>query len=76
MFDSLIKDVDVIFKDKAYLTVEDVALLLGCDPSVIYNWTKRSNPKRRPPRITVGKSVRFPKREFTKWLSHEQDSVG
>lgn len=71
MFDSLLKDVDSLFKDKAFLTLDDVAQLLSCEKKVIYNWTKRPDPKRRPPRLSVGKSFRFPKTDFLKWLVNE-----
>lgn len=57
---------------KQFLTVEDVCTLLECSPKVIYNWTKRSDAKKRPPRIIVGKSIRFPKSEFLRWLMNEQ----
>ena len=71
MFDTLIKDAETVLKDKAFLTVDDVALLLSCEWNVVYNWTKRPNPARRPPKFTVGKSFRFPKTEFLKWLAAE-----
>jgi len=35
---------------------------------------KRSDPKKRPPKLIVGKEVRFPKREFMRWLVQEQAS--
>jgi hypothetical protein len=71
MFDSLLKDVEVLTKDKAFLTVEDIATILNCEPKVIYNWTKRPNPKKRPPKLCIGKSLRFPKTEFVRWLANE-----
>ena len=68
----LMQEIDALFPGKIFLTLEDVANLLSCSPKVIYNWTKRSNPIRRPPRLLVGKELRFPKREFVRWLSEEQ----
>lgn len=72
MTECLLEEIDTLFKDQAFLTMEDVSKLLSCDEQVIYNWTKRMDPKRRPPRIIVGKSIRFPKREFIRWLAKEQ----
>jgi excisionase family DNA binding protein len=76
MGDSILEELNEIFKGQAFLTVENIATLLNCPEQVIYNWTKRSDPKRRPPRIIVGKSIRFPKRDFAKWLAAEQSAVG
>ena len=72
MTDTLLQEIEELFKGKPFLTIEDVTQLLTCDEEVVYNWTKRSDPKRRPPRIIVGKDLRFPKREFIKWLAEDQ----
>jgi predicted DNA-binding transcriptional regulator AlpA len=61
-----------IFPKKAFLTLADVTEVLQCEEQVIYNWSKRADPRKRPPRIIVGREIRFPKKEFAKWLAHEQ----
>jgi predicted DNA-binding transcriptional regulator AlpA len=71
MMDTLAQDVEEMYKGRAFLTPEEVSQLLSCDEKVVYNWIKRADPKRRPPRIVVGKSLRFPKREFIRWLGTE-----
>ena len=76
MIDSILEEVDQAFQGRAFLTVEDIAQLLSCSEQVVYNWTKRADPKRRPPRVIVGKSIRFPKRKFAQWLLNEQSAVG
>lgn len=72
----ILDDVNQMFPNKAYLTMQDVMTLLECSSNVIYNWTKRSDAKRRPPRVFVGTEVRFPKRQFLRWLEKEQGSTG
>jgi predicted DNA-binding transcriptional regulator AlpA len=71
MLETLVAETGDVFPGKAFLTVEDVKSLLSCTESTIYNWSRRADPQRRPPRLMVGKSIRFPKREFFKWLSTE-----
>jgi hypothetical protein len=66
------KALEAFWADKPLLRIEDVSDLLECDARVIMNWTKRIDPKRRPPRLLVGKEIRFPTRAFCIWLSHEQ----
>ncbi len=73
--DSLLKEIDEIFKGKLFLTIQDIMALLSCDENTIYNWTKRSNPSRRPPRIIVGRELRFPKKAFLQWLLQEQSGL-
>ena len=63
------------FKSKVFLTIQDVAQLLDCPEQVVYHWTRRADPKRRPPRLIVGKSIRFPKSTFLLWLADEQISM-
>jgi predicted DNA-binding transcriptional regulator AlpA len=67
----LIQEIEDRFPGQSFLTLEEVAQFMRCGPEVIYNWTKRPNPKRRPPRIPVGKELRFPKRPFAQWLADE-----
>lgn len=71
MYESLLQDADQLYAKKAFLTLEEVATLLNCDEQVIYNWSKRLDHKRRPPRLMVGKSIRFPKKDFIRWLADE-----
>jgi hypothetical protein len=68
----IMKDFERFCLNKAVLTVEDVAKLLECDPKVIHNWAKRSDPNKRPPRLIIGKEVRFPTKAFCAWLSKTQ----
>jgi len=76
MTDTLTQEIDEIFKGKPFLTLGDVSQLLGCDVQIVHNWTRRSDPRKRPPRIMVGKELRFPRREFVRWLVTEQLSSG
>ena len=66
------QEFDELFKGKLYLNVDDVAKLLGCEEKIVHNWTRRSDSRRRPPRIIVGKEVRFPKYDLLDWLELEQ----
>lgn len=75
MIETILQDLNEVFQGKAFLTVQDVMQLLDCSEDVVYNWTKRSNPKLRPPRVIAGKAIRFPKREFARWLAEEQGTV-
>jgi hypothetical protein len=63
------------FPDKQVLTLLDVTTFLECRPDVVRQWTKRMDPKRRPPRLLIGKEMRFLKKEFAGWLAREQASV-
>lgn len=72
MIESLRQEIDQRFSGKGFLTTEDICTFLSCDEAVVYNWNKRVDPRRRPPRIQVGKELRFPKYEFVKWLAEEQ----
>lgn len=76
MEEALILEFESRFAGKVFLTLTDLTQLLECSEKVIYNWTKRADASRRPPRIVVGKSIRFPKREFARWLAAEQGSKG
>ena len=73
---SILSEVEELFKGKVFLSVDDIAVLLGCDPQIVHNWTKRPDPRKRPPRILVGKELRFPRRDFVRWLLAEQLSIG
>jgi excisionase family DNA binding protein len=72
MTESLIKDMELTLKDKPLLSIEDVAQLMGCSIKVVYNWTRRNDPLKRPPRLVIGRTVRFPRTEFIQWLVREQ----
>jgi excisionase family DNA binding protein len=72
MFETLFEEVNRLYPEKGLLTLQEVCNFLECEPQTIYNWTKRSEPKRRPPKIAVGREVRFPKKEFVRWLAQEQ----
>jgi excisionase family DNA binding protein len=76
MDEFLIEEINRQYPNKGFLTIEEVASLLDCSKDVIYNWTKRTDPKKRPPRIRVGSSVRFPKMQLAKWLAIEQATEG
>jgi len=73
MSESLIKDFEAVFKEKPLLTMEDIAGVCGCTKKVVYNWTRRSEVDRRPPRVVIGRQVRFPRTEFILWLVREQE---
>lgn len=72
MYEALYEGSEQIFPNKPVLNPEEVAQLLDCSPDVIYNWLKRSDPSKRPPKLIIGKSVRFPKKDFLRWLVKEQ----
>ena len=76
MYEQLIEELERSFPSKSFLTVDEICTALDCDKQTIYNWSKRQNPKRRPPRIIVGKDVRFPRRPFVLWFAQEQGRVG
>ena len=73
MYQSLLESADLRFPNKAVLTAEEIAQILECEAQIIYNWVRRSDRSRRPPRLIVGKDVRFPKRDFFKWLAEDQE---
>ena len=75
MLDSIIEELSEKYKEKSFLSLGDVCDLLGCERNAVYNWTKRADPQRRPPRILVGREIRFPKKEFLKWLCREQGDI-
>lgn len=72
--ETLLKEMEELFRGKLFLTVEDITALLSCDAHTVYNWTKRADPQRRPPRIFVGRELRFPRKPFLHWLVSEQSS--
>lgn len=69
MTETLIQEIDEIYKGKPLLTLDDLSQLLGCSRKVVYNLTRAVDPKLRPPMIQVGKTILFPKREFFHWLA-------
>jgi predicted DNA-binding transcriptional regulator AlpA len=72
MDESIITSLEEIFQDKLLLTVQDICFGLGCEETVVYNWMKRADPDRRPPKLRVGQALRFPRRPFVRWLAKEQ----
>ena len=72
MTSALTAEIERIFPGKALLTIADLCLFLGCSEKVVYNWMKRAEPTRRPPRIKVGQEVKFPRAAFVHWLTQEQ----
>lgn len=72
MFETLLEGAEQAFPKKTLLTIDEIAQFLDCEPDVVYNWTRRSDPARRPPKIIVGKEVRFPKKDFFRWLANDQ----
>lgn len=72
MEEAILKEVNEKFEGKAFLSLEEVAQLLGCSEKVVYNWTRRVDPNKRPPRISVGRTIRFPKGPLVQWLVKEQ----
>jgi predicted DNA-binding transcriptional regulator AlpA len=72
VFEALLEEVNRLYPAKGLLTLDEVCNFLECERQVVYNWSKRSEPKKRPPRILVGREVRFPKKDFVKWLALEQ----
>lgn len=75
MSEDMVEEIGKVFPEKALLTIEDICKSLECDMQTVYNWNKRQSPKRRPPRILVGKAIRFPKRLFVLWFLQEQGRV-
>jgi len=59
------------FETKIFLTPDDLSGVLECERDVIINWTRKEE-KYRPPRIIVGRDIRFPKAEFLDWLMKTQ----
>jgi NADPH-dependent ferric siderophore reductase len=72
MMEVFLEELDRQFPNRTFVTVQEIADFLTCETVVIYNWNKRNDPKRRPPAISVGRELRFPKRLFAKWLAEEQ----
>jgi len=75
MVESILHDLNEHAKDRPFLNVQDIMHYLSCDEEIVYNWTKRVDPKRRPFRIIVGKEIRFPKKAFARWLIEEQGRI-
>jgi hypothetical protein len=73
--ESLLKEMEELFRGKIFITIEDITVLLSCDEKTVINWTKRSDVNRRPPRIYVGNEVRFHKRSFIEWLLIDQGII-
>lgn len=76
MFEPLMEAAEAAFPRKAFLTIDDVCEFLACSRPIVYNWIKRSDPSKRPPRLLIGNEPRFPKRPFIEWLAKEQVAKG
>jgi predicted DNA-binding transcriptional regulator AlpA len=72
MYEAIITSLTEVFRDKPLLTVEDICAGLGCSATVVYNWLKRPNPAKRPPKIKLGQEVKFPRGAFVEWLAKDQ----
>ena len=72
MFESLLEELNRSFPDKGMLSLDDICKFLECDRKTVYNWTRRVDQSKRPPRIIVGRKIRFPKGPFIQWLLKEQ----
>ena len=68
MFEMLLADFESKCQGKIFLTIEEVANVLDCPKRIIYNWTRREDPKLRPPLLQNGKWIRIPVRPFVQWL--------
>ena len=72
---SVLEELEEQFRGKIFLTMQDVVNLLECSEGTVYNWVRRRNHKRRPPRIVVGREVRFPTKAFLAWLLTVQSDM-
>ena len=72
LVDSMVKDMNREFSEKAILSVDDLAKFFACPKGVIYNWNRRVDVNRRPPKVTFGKEVRYQKRALALWMVMEQ----
>jgi hypothetical protein len=67
-----IENVDDLLEKDALVTLDEMAQILHCSRRVVYDWTRRSDPKRRPPFLQPGKMILFPKKRFMRWVLNEQ----
>ena len=65
-------NVDDLLEEDAFMTLDEVAGVLHCSRRVVYDWTRRPDPERRPPFFQPGKTILFPRRRFMRWLVTEQ----
>jgi len=72
MDESVVSSLEELFQGKSLLTIKDICLGLGCAETVVYNWMKRADATRRPPKLRVGQELRFPRTPFVRWLAKEQ----
>jgi hypothetical protein len=72
MFELILEELDLQFPRQNFLSLQDICRYMGVSESVVYNWNKRRDAKRRPPCLTVGRELRFQKRLFAKFLEAEQ----
>jgi hypothetical protein len=71
MIAEVVADLEERFRNKIFLTLADITSVFECSEEVVYNWNKRHDPKRRPPKVPIGRDFRFPKRPFLQWLARE-----
>ncbi len=76
MYETLVAEFEDLFPKRAFLTKAEICEVLSCLPRVVESWCERTDPARRPPRLVIGREVRFPKRDFVKWLVREQSAAG
>lgn len=74
IYEMLLEDLELSFPGKAFITGQEVCRFLGCEMTVVYNWNKRRDPKRRPPSLSIGKEMKFPKRPLAKFLAEEHEA--
>ncbi len=68
LMEELMQEFDQMFPKKGLLEVGDICKVLECDVTTVYNWSKRTNPKKRPPHLLVGNDSKYPRMAFIRWL--------
>jgi predicted DNA-binding transcriptional regulator AlpA len=75
MHETLSRIIESKFKDKNWLTAQDLSEVFECDQKAIQAWIKSTlklpEPK-RPPCFRLGREVRFPKVELLVWIGTAQ----
>ena len=72
LLEALLRIAQQKFPEKELLTKDELALVLECDPKIIYNWARRPLTEKRPPGLKLGGETRFPKAEFIRWVVETQ----
>ncbi len=72
MNETCFSEIEQALGGKVFLSVNDICDLLGCSERVVYNWMKRADPARRPPKLKIGHEIKFPRGAFIQWLLKEQ----